>query len=149
MKKLFKKLIIYSLIGTILTIAPLYYLNNILFAQVTADEIKEINLNKVNFKLKNDGGTVPSDAQYLSLTNMNNVVSYLHNGQVVLKDIQNDKLLDAIDEENEIVYLKPLYDRNILLYFIYSDGMLNIKTYNLDTKEKWSINHLKLKGLIK
>lgn len=149
MKKLFKKLIIYSIIGAILTIAPLYYLNNILFAQVTADEIKEINLNKVNLKLKNDGGNVPSDAQYLSLTNMDNVVAYLQNGQVMVKDIQNDNELDIISEENEIVYLKPLYDRNILLYFIYNDGMLDIKTYNLDTKEKMEHKSFKVKGFNK
>lgn len=146
MKKFFKKLIIYSLIGTILTLAPLYYLNNILFAQVTADEIKEVNLNKFNLKLKNDDEKIPNDAQYLALTNIENVVTYLQNGQVVVKDLKNNNDLDIIREENEIVYQKPLYDRNILLYFLYNDGTLQIKTYNFDTKEKMNHKSFKVKA---
>lgn len=131
-----KKIFIYSIIGVVLTVLPLYYVNNILLAEASADEIKEVALTKVKTAIKKDGINVPDGAELVSLTNDENVVAYLLNGQVILKDLKTDDEIDKIQEESNIVYFKPIYDRNLLLYFMYSGNQLIIKTYNMDTKDK-------------
>lgn len=144
-----KKILIYSIIGIVLTVLPLYYVNNILLAEASADEIKEVTLTKVKTVFKKDGANIPDGAELISLTNKENVIAFLLDGQVILKDINTDSEFDRIQEYNDIVYFKPLYDRNILLYFIYDDGKIEIKTYNIDTKEKMEHESFKAEGFVR
>ncbi|GFR36239.1 hypothetical protein [Thermobrachium celere] len=144
-----KKIFIYALIGVVLTVLPLYYVNNILLAEASADEIKEVALTNIKSVLKKNGITIPNGAELISLTNDENVVAYLLNGQVILKDIKSDSEVERIVEDSDIIYFKPLYDRNIILYFIYSDNQIKIMTYNMDTKDKMEHKSFRIDNFVR
>lgn len=136
MKGFIKRIAIYVITGTIITTIPLYYLNNVLLAETRVDEIKVVDVKKVVADVKKEGATIPEYAEGISITNKEDVIGYLQNGQVILKNVKTDEEVKRIVDEHDIVYFKPLYDRNIILYFMHYDNKLEIKTYNMDLDEK-------------
>lgn len=133
-----KKLFIYILIGIILTLAPLYYINNIILGdeKIIKKNIVQNKSHKSSMMSFISRGTeVPDTAKNIAVTYDGSFVTYIDSDVLYIEDSKNDKIYDTVKEEEPIIYATPLNDRNIIMYFTYNDETLVIKTYDIDKKE--------------
>ncbi|QCX34208.1 hypothetical protein FDN13_11135 [Caloramator sp. E03] len=130
-----KKIFAYILIGVILTVTPLYYINNI----ILGDE--KITTNKVNsyksffMSFKKSGTKIPDTAKNVAVTYDGSYITYIDSEVLYIKNSKDDKLYDIIKDDEPIIYSLPLNDRNIIMYFTYDGKNLAIKTYDIDNQE--------------
>ncbi|TDT50811.1 hypothetical protein [Fonticella tunisiensis] len=133
MKRIIKKLIIYSIIGVVITLTPLYYVNNVLLSENTdiSEEKKgSFIVNALNLHVK-----LPEGAEYVSRVHDTDYVTYVNKGNIYIKNIKNDKLVKEINELNPVVYAAPIDNGSIVMYFVYANGRLYIKTYDIARDE--------------
>ncbi|ADY57337.1 hypothetical protein Sgly_3069 [Syntrophobotulus glycolicus DSM 8271] len=132
MSNFFKRIILYLSIGVILTMIPLYYMNNILFSSASPTSTADQE-NKVSYKLKS---SLPAAAAHPYFLYDHQHISYVENGILNIKDLSSDAVVKQLQEDDPIIYAFPLNDRNIIIYFTYDDSQIDIKNYNFDKDEK-------------
>lgn len=136
-----KRIIFYLCIGVVLTMIPLYYMNNVLFSSATPTTANEEN---VSYKIK---GSLSQTAACADFLYDHNHVSYIENGTMYIKDLKTDEVVKQLQEANPIIYALPLDDRNIILYFTYDQSKIDIKTYNFDKDEKTDHRSIDIKNV--
>jgi hypothetical protein len=141
---MFKKLIVYMLIGTAITIGPLYYINNVLLSSTST--IIEKDSKTVSIPV-NSYVKVPGGAKNISLLYDSNNLAYLDSGNIYVKDVKKDTMSHTIVENTPILYARPLDDRGIIMYFTYDKNKLEIRTYDVDKQEKTLQKSISVKNL--
>jgi hypothetical protein len=129
-----KRIIIYALIGAVITIGPLYYINDVLLSDSAGATIQTSSVDKpAEVSLK---ATIPDDARYLSLAYNSTNICYVYDGRLYVKNAADDTVIETIEEKSPVIYALSLDDRNIIMYFTYDGSKLGVKTYNIDQDEK-------------
>lgn len=145
--KIIKRLCIYCLIGVILTVPLLYYANNILFSNgtLTVKANKRTETEKVNdAKVK-----VPQSAECIYATYDLANITYIDSGELYIEDVKKGEVVKKISELDPIEYALPMLDRNLIVYFVYDDNKVTIKTYNIDKDDITEHKSFKVSGLEK
>jgi hypothetical protein len=125
-------------IGTILTVIPLYYVNNFVLSDNSPLIVDGTKGGGLSVKFMSSKIKLPDDAQNVSMLYNQDYISYIDSGVLHIKNLFDDKLSREINEENPVVYALPLDDRNIVMYLTDKDDKVEVKTYNLDNGEKTS-----------
>ena len=129
-----KRLIIYMLIGTVITVAPLYYVNNVLLSDTNV--IIEEKSGKILPISASLNVKVPAEAKNISLLYDRKNLIYLNSGNLYIKNIEKDTILSTVVENTPVLYARPLDDRDIIMYFTYDQNKLEIKTFDVNKGEK-------------
>ena len=129
-----KRLIIYMLIGTVITVSPLYYVNNVLLSDTNV--IIEEKSGKILPISASLNVKVPAEAKNISLLYDRKNLIYLNSGNLYIKNIEKDTILSTVVENTPVLYARPLDDRDIIMYFTYDQNKLEIKTFDVNKGEK-------------
>lgn len=149
-KKLFITLAIFWLVGTIITVTALYFVERYVISLSGVDVNEEKKDNK-------DKGTkiinISKNAKDIQYSYDNKYYTYLFESKVYIGSLENGNILDTIEEENSICYFNLLYDKNLILYFTKVDNgtsaTLQLKTYDIGTKRKIEYNTFTVKNFSK
>ena len=149
-KKLFVTLAIFWLVGTIITVTALYFVERYVISLSGVDVIEEKKDNKdKNTKTI----SVSKNAENIEYSYDNKYYTYLFESKVYIGSLENGNILDTIEEEKPICYFKLLYDKNLILYFTKVDNgtsaTLQLKTYDIGTKRKIEYNTFTVKNFSK
>lgn len=142
-----KRILIYILIGVIITFFPLLYINNKVLANDSditwTSKRSSLNSTKPDIIL-------PDDAKYISVSENANYVSYVKDEKLYIKDLSGNTEDNLICEELPVINAITLNDRDIVMYFIYdqSKQKLMVKTYNIDNDEKTLHKEFTVKNLL-
>lgn len=143
MKKFFKYIFIYAVIGTIIVVFALTSIDRFIysinqsstFSQGTSDSSSEI----VNAKIK-----LEDDATNLQFSFNNKYYSYLKDGKIYIKQISDNKEYDVVEDDNDICYYNLLYDKNLIVYFtkkVKKTGVTSLTLYSYDVTSKKQIEY--------
>lgn len=146
-KKLFITLAIFWLVGTIITVTALYFVERYVISLSGVD----VNEGKKDSK---DKGTkainISKNAKDIQYSYDNKYYTYLFESKVYIGSLENGNILDTIEEEKPICYFNLLYDKNLILYFTKVDNgtsaTLQLKTYDIGTKRKIEYNTFTVKN---
>lgn len=143
MKKKIVYIAAFLSIGTIITITTLALLDNYIYSLSNSssligenDGLKNIDDENI---IKYEEG---SSLQQYSFDNK--YYSYLKDGKIIIKSIEDDKNYDTIEENEKICFYNLLYDKNLIMYFTEtksgSSSKLELITYDVGTKRKTKYN---------
>lgn len=131
---MYKRIVLYIMIGIMLTLTPLYYVNNILLSDSSPIVIESSKDNgKKELEPLYSKVKLPDDAKYISMLYSGDHISYVDSGVLYIKNLKDDKMSSEITGDSPVIYAAPLYDRNIILYFTYKGEKLHVWTYELDS----------------
>lgn len=140
-----KRILIYMLIGAIITVGPLYYLNYMLLSGTSSHVVSEVS-KEVTHVLKPEV-SIPEGAQNISLTSDQGNLCYIKNGVLYIIDAKSGKTISTITDQNPVIYAVPLEDRNIVMYCTYDGNKLYIKTYDMDNSEERDQKSIRINDL--
>jgi hypothetical protein len=132
--KAFKIIIIYTIIGVVVSSSLLYYLNNKFDRSYSTDSIS-------NAKFLNKKITVPTDTKFLDIIENNKYLTYLSNGKIIIKNLSDNSLYKQIKEASPICYIKPIEVSHKILYIVENQNNFNLKIYDINNNE--SVNGIK------
>lgn len=147
MKKFLIYLVIFILIGTMITVVSMTLLDNFIYSLTQSSSIDtaaSTNTNKKNeikeiTKLKIEEGATSVQFSY-----NNKYYSYLKDSKIYINNVSDGKNVDIIEEDEPICYYNLLYDKNLILYFTEIKGKtsskLQLKTYEINSKKKMEYN---------
>lgn len=142
-----KKLLIYAVIGVIITAAPLYYINNVLLSGTSTHVVSETG--KKTTRVLEPVISIPEGAQDISLAYNRKNISYIKSGVLYILDVNSGKIVNTVTEQNPVIYALPLDDSDIVMYFTYDGNKLYIKTYDMDSGEDRDQKSIKISNLYK
>jgi hypothetical protein len=147
-KKTIRKLFVYSIIGTIITGLPLFYINN----YVLSDDYEPVSINKSNKKYTYAAERIkvdmPYEAKDIGLTYDGKYISYIEHEKLYLKEVSEDGQVKEIESEEPVIYAKPFDDRDMIMYFTYNNDMLHINTYDIKKDEIREHKSIEVRNLI-
>lgn len=145
MKKFLTYLVIFILIGTMITVVSMTLLDNFIYSLTQSSSIDTAtSTNKKNeikeiTKLKIEDG-----ATSLQFSYNNKYYSYLKDSKIYINNVSDGKNVDIIEETEPICYYNLLYDKNLILYFTETkstnSSKLQLKTYEINSKKKMEYN---------
>lgn len=139
MKK-FKKFIVWAILSVILQFSGLYILENTIFKHTSNIKAEDFDLNKS--KVENIAGTVPNNAEQISISYNGKYLTYVQNGSLFVEEAESGTTQEVITQDSgEIMYHKWLSDRNRLIIAekILKDGKEVIQLTTYDPKDNSEI----------
>ena len=147
-KKLLITLALFFVIGTIITISVLYFVERYVISLSGADTYAEEKENKKDKGVR--AINISKNAKDIQYSFDNKYYTYLFEGKVYIGSLDKGDIQATIDEEKEICYFKLLYDKNLIVYFTKVDNgtsaTLQLKTYDIGTKRKIEYNTFTVKN---
>ena len=150
-KKLLITLALFFVIGTIITISVLYFVERYVISLSGADTYAEEKENKKDKGVR--AINISKNAKDIQYSFDNKYYTYLFEGKVYIGSLDKGDIQATIDEEKEICYFKLLYDKNLIVYFTKVDNgtsaTLQLKTYDIGTKRKIEYNTFTVRNFSK
>ncbi|MBC7765516.1 MAG: hypothetical protein H7Y41_03440 [Hyphomonadaceae bacterium] len=112
-----KQLILYAVIGIILTSSVLYSIEK---SELSEEEVVEV-VAKVST-------SIPTKASCVAFVKNHQYVSYLENGILYVKNMKDSNLEHTIKEDGVISYAFTIEDRNLIVYFVHERRLLPVVT---------------------
>lgn len=140
MKKFFKYIFIYAVVGTIIVVFALASIDKFIYSINQSSTFSQISGNSsselVGAKIK-----LENDIESLQFSFNNKYYSYLKNGKIYIKQIADNKEYAVVEGEDsyEICYYNLLYDKNLIIYFTKNTrktGVTNLTLYSFDVTSK-------------
>lgn len=135
-KKIIICLCMYFVIGSLLTILGLHFVENYVIS------LSGVDTHVEEKKAKTDHGVreinISRNAKDIQYSFDNKYYTYLFENKVYIGNLSDGSMAGTIDEEKPICYFKLLYDKNLIVYFTKVDNgnsaTLQLKTYDIGTK---------------
>ncbi len=146
--KFFRYMFIYMIIGTLITVPTLMYIDKFIYnlSQSSINgNIVDPNSNKNNATLTNALNIkIDEEAESVQYSYDNKYYTYLKDSKIYVNDLETGENLTIIEDESPICYFNLLYDKNLLMYFTEYEGRyastLTLYTYDLDTERTNEFN---------
>ena len=152
MKKKLVYIVVFMIIGTLITVISLCYLDNFIYSLSQTSGIDMPNQN-ITTQIKDIKKIVlPTDC-VVEYSIDNKYYTYLKDGKIYINSTNDGKNLNIVEEKQEIVYSKLLYDKNLILYFTAEESgnttKLVLNTYEIDNERKSSYNKVNITNFSK
>lgn len=148
MKKFLIKLFVCVLVGTIITVGTLKFVDNYLY-KITQSSYLEVDTYRTSgeTELKSeDVITLPDSATQVQFSYNNKYYAYLEDGKIHINNIEDKQEYAVVEESNPICYYYLMYDKNLIMYFIQDTSgsytTLSIRTYEIATQKVTEYNDI-------
>lgn len=152
MKNKLVYIVVFIIIGTLITVISLSYLDNFIYSLSQTSGIDTPSQN-ITTQIKDIRKIVlPTDC-VVEYSIDNKYYTYLKDGKIYINSTNDGKNLNIVEEKQEIVYSKLLYDKNLILYFTAEESgnttKLVLNTYEIDNERKSSYNKVNITNFSK
>lgn len=148
MKKVIVRLFACVLVGTLITVGLLKFVDSYLY-KITQSSYLEVDTYRTSGEVElksEDIITVPEDATQLQFSYNNKYYAYLENGSIHINTTEDKSEYTVVAEDNPICYYYMLYDKNLIMYFVQdttgSYTTLTLRTFEIATKRKTDYNDI-------
>lgn len=129
--KIFKRITVYIIIGLIVTLPLLYYVNDKVSYNSTAVISPEITtINSKDKKL-----SIPEDSTFIDVIEDSKYISYISDGDIIIKKLSDNTVLKKIDEIDPICFVTTPEKIHKVLYMVQGEKNFEFKTYSIKDKE--------------
>ncbi len=150
LKKFFKWLIIFMILGVFITAIALRILDDLIYKVNNSSDIKSSGPQAVFSSTTittSDSIEITDNMNSIQFSYNNKYYTYLEDGNIKIASLDEKEVIDTVDEDLNITYYNLLYDKNLILYFTEkktgSTTKLQLNTYDISSKrviEYTSIN---------
>ncbi|MDO4283438.1 MAG: hypothetical protein Q4D02_07360 [Clostridia bacterium] len=145
LKSFFKYIISFTLIGTLITVPTLMYVDNFIYkisqSSINSNPIRTSNEEEIGNALNI---TLEDGITDLQISYNNKYYTYLKDSKIYINDLETGENINIIEEEYPICYYNLLYDKNMIMYFVEYEGRyastLTLNTYEIDTERQAEYN---------
>ena len=140
----FKYIFCFSLIGTLITVPTLMYIDNY-FYRISQSSVNSNPIRTSKEEITNALDIVIEDGiTDIQISYDNKYYTYLKDSKIYINDLETGENVHVIEEEYPICYFNLLYDKNMILYFVDYEGRyadtLTLNTYEIDTDRSAEYN---------
>lgn len=146
MKKIITYISVFFMIGTLITLSMLTYIDNFIYSLSNSSVITAAlpsSQNQVEIK-PSTNVVVPDNAQDIQYSFDNKYYTYLLDNEIYINNIEDGKNVSKIKDSSTICYYKLLYDKNLIIYFTQdktgTTSKLKLKTYEFSNERTSEYN---------
>lgn len=144
-KRFFKYIFSFALIGTLITVPTLMYVENFIYkisqSSINSNPIRTSKDEEITNQLDI---TLEENATDLQISYNNKYYTYLKDSKLYINSLETGETIHVIEEEYPICYYNLLYDKNMIMYFVEYEGRyastLTLNTYEIDTERQAEYN---------
>ena len=145
LKSFFKTIFSFALIGTIITVSLLMYIDNFIYkisqSSINTNPVRTSKNTEITnaFEIQLD-----DDATDVQISYNNKYYTYLKDSKIYINDIKTGENIHILEEDYPICYYNLLYDKNMIMYFVEAEGRyastLTLNTYEIDSERQAEYN---------
>lgn len=144
LKGILKYIISFTIIGTLITVPTLMYIDNFIY-KISQSSINSTVRTSKNEEIANSLNiSLDDSATDLQISYNNKYYTYLKDSKIYINDLKTGENIHIIEEEYPICYYNLLYDKNMIMYFVEFEGRaastLTLNTYEIDSKRQAEYN---------
>lgn len=144
LKRFFKYVISFTIIGTLITVPTLMYIDNFIYKISQSSINSTIRTSKEQEITNSLNISLEEGATDLQISYNNKYYTYLKDSKIYINSLETGENIHTIEEEYPICYYNLLYDKNMIMYFVEFEGRvastLTLNTYEIDSKRQAEYN---------
>lgn len=153
MKQILKYLAIFFMIGTIITVSALYFIDDYIYS-LNNTNIYNVATKKSELSVtKTSNIVLPEGVNDVEYSYDNKYYTYLLDGVVYINSLTDGTNVSKIEEKSKICYYKLLYDKNLIIYFVEdktnTTSKISLKRYSIDSKQSDEFNKFTIQNFSK